>query len=392
MRSFDPSKPKLAIILSRFPYPLEKGDKLRAFYQIKELSESHNIYLHAVSKENVSAENKKVVEEFCVESNVYPQSFFWIIYGLLRSLINGQPFQVGYFFNPITKRSILHSLANLKPDHIFCQQIRTTEYVKDYHYCPKTLDYMDALSKAMERRLAKEGLLKKGLVRSEWNRLKKYERSIFSYFEVKTIISKQDRDYIFHPDRSEIVIVPNGIDKEKFTALQLDKTHDLVFVGNLSYVPNIEAVQVIDAVLRKLPNVSCLIAGADVSQAVKKIAEKNPQITLIGWVDDTRKAYCAAKIFIAPMMINVGMQNKILEAMTLEIPCVTTVLANNAIGAVDGKTVLIANTTEEFIEKVSFLLTHEEEAKKIGAAAKLFVDEQYTWKNAVKQMLNFWKI
>ncbi|MES2799522.1 MAG: glycosyltransferase [Bacteroidota bacterium] len=391
MRSFDPSKPKLAIVLSRFPFPLEKGDKLRAYYQIKELAESYNIFLLAISRENVTEESKKMLDEFCCEIQIYPQNIFWVAYGLFRSVLNGQPFQVGYFFNPLSKRKILQLLTEKQVDHIFCQQIRTTELVKDYHYCPKTLDYMDALSKGMERRLEKEKGLKKILVRSEWNRLKKYERSIFSYFEFKTIISKQDREYVFHPERNEILIVPNGIDTQKFSALDLPKTHDLVFVGNLSYVPNIEAVQMIEKVLQLLPNVTCLIAGAEESHAVRKIADKNPQIDLIGWVDDTRKAYCSAKIFIAPMMINVGMQNKLLEAMCLQMPCITTTLANNAINAVNNETVLLADDAQQFAKHVADLLQHPEKAQKIGHNAKIFVDATYTWKRSLKSLVDNWK-
>lgn len=391
MISYDPSKPKLAVVLSRFPFPLEKGDKLRAYHQIKELSKNYNVSLFALSDKEVTQEQFSEVEKFCTQIKIYRLSMLMIAWQLFATLFRNRPFQVGYFYDPRIKRQINKELNSLKPDHIFCQLIRVSEYVKNYHSCSKTLDYMDALSKGMERRISNSKFTFRWLVRSEAQRLNNYERIIFSYFEFKTIISEQDRDLIMHPERSLIQCIPNGIDQESLTPLKIEPKFDLVFVGNLSYVPNIEAVEFINELLIQTPHLTCLIAGADTSAAVKRIVEKNKQITLLGWVDDVRTAYCSGKYFIAPMMIGTGMQNKLLEAMTLGLPCLTTSLANNAIKAIHLESIIVADNLLEFKEGIEFLENNPEKAKQIGLIGQRFISENYTWKNSVNKLVSHWK-
>jgi glycosyltransferase involved in cell wall biosynthesis len=390
MISFDPSKPKLAIIVSRFPYPLEKGDKLRAYYQIKELSKNFNITLFALSDKEVSKESRLQLERYCVQIHLFQLSKWMIAFQLLINFFVRRPFQVGYFYDPRIKKQINKELLELQPDHIYCQLIRVSEYVKNYHTCPKTLDYMDALSKGMERRIRKSNFLYRWLVRSEAQRLIQYERVIFSYFEYKTIISEQDRDLIMHPERNKIICIPNGIDKDVFEPLNIEPHFDLVFVGNMSYAPNIEAVEFIRDLMQLKPELTCLIAGADTSNAVRKITEKSEQIKLLGWVDDIRTAYCSGKYFIAPMMIGTGMQNKLLEAMTLGIPCITTSLANNAIKANHKDSILVADNLKEFIRAIEFLEQNPEKATVIGQNGKKFISDHYTWKSSVDRLSSMW--
>lgn len=391
MISYDPSKPKLAVIVSRFPYPLEKGDKLRAYHQIKELSKDYNVTLFALSDKVISNESFQQLENFCTQIHLYRLSKWMIAVQLFISFFLNRPFQVGYFYDPRIKRKISNELIKLQPDHIYCQLIRVSEYVKNYHSCPKTLDYMDALSKGMERRILKSNFFMRWLIRSESQRLSQYERIIFSYFEFKTIISEQDRELIMHPERNKIVCIPNGIDKEAFQPMKQKATYDLVFVGNMSYAPNIEAVEFINELLIIKPDLTCLIAGADTGVAVRKIAEKNKQITLLGWVDDIRNAYCNGKYFIAPMMIGTGMQNKLLEAMTLGIPCITTSLANNAIKAKHMESVLVADNHDEFINAIDFLRLNPEKANEIGQKGQIFINENYSWKSSVEKLKSLWK-
>jgi sugar transferase (PEP-CTERM/EpsH1 system associated) len=391
MISFDPSKPKLAVVVSRFPYPLEKGDKLRVFHQIRELSKSYNVSLFTLSDKDVSADSYQQLEYYCTQIHLYRLSKWMIALQLLISFFISRPFQVGYFFDPRIKRKINKELETLQPDHIFCQLIRVSEYVKNYHSCPKTLDYMDALSKGMERRISKTGFMFRWLVRAESQRLCQYERIIFSYFEFKTIISEQDRDLIMHPERNKIICIPNGIDKDSFEPLIQEPEFDLVFVGNMSYVPNIEAVEFISELLNKKPGVTCLIAGADTSIAVRRIAEKNKQISLLGWVDDIRSAYCNGKYFVAPMRIGTGMQNKLLEAMTLGKPCITTSLANNAVKAKHMETIVVADSLQEFIDAIEWLNENPAKASEIGQKGQRFIIQKYAWKSSVDKLISIWK-
>ena len=144
---------KLIYLTSRFPYPINKGDKLRSYHQIKQLSSNCDIYLISLSDKLVKSSDVEQLKNYCKEIYIYQISFFTRILNLLKTFINNRPFQVNYFYCSSIQKKIDANISHIKPDHIFCQLVRTALYVKDNHSIPKTLDYMDALSKGLERRI-----------------------------------------------------------------------------------------------------------------------------------------------------------------------------------------------------------------------------------------------
>lgn len=381
-------KKKLVIVLSRFPFPLEKGDKLRSYYQIKELSRSYSIHLIALSDAPVEESSIRELKKYCDSVSVYKLTKISILFNAFIALIGKKPIQVGYFFNYTIYKKITASLNAIRPDHILSQLIRTTEYTKNYHHCTKTLDYMDALSKGMERRIESASWYKKWFFKTEYRRLLIYERVMFDYFDKKTIISEQDKRYIFHPEREQIVCVPNGIDTHFLEPVQVEKKYDFAFVGNMNYPPNVEAVVfIVNEILPAFPNAKLLVAGATPHPKLVKLAKDNANVVISGWIDDIRTAYASAEIFFAPMKTGTGMQNKLLEAMALGVPCVTTSLANNAIGAVHNESIIVCDTHQQMILQLKELIQHPELREKIGSAGKQFVSERYSWKKATQHLI-----
>ena len=297
--------------------------------------------------------------------------------------------QVAYFYNRKAKKQIHNFFKNKNIEHLFCQLIRVAEYVKDYKHCPKTLDYMDALSQGMERRIDKASFYLKPFVRIESTRLKRYEHFIFSSFNHKIIISEQDRELIVHAKNNEIEIVRNGVNEEYFKPQNLSPEFELLFTGNMSYPPNIDGVsflvdKILPLVWKTHPNVRLVIAGANPSQSVQKLASDRIKVT--GWVDDMREYYAKTKIFIAPMQIGTGLQNKLLEAMSMNIPCITSPLANNALQAIDGESILIGDKPIEYKEQIVKLLDNQDFANKIAKNGKLFITKNYNWENSTKTL------
>lgn len=376
------------MLVSRFPYPLEKGDKLRAFHQLKELSKHFDVTLFALSNQDVSSDHLAIVNQFCSEIIVHRQTLLQKGINILRSAFNGNPFQVGYFYSNSAQRKIKLLLKEKSFNHVYCQLVRMSEFVKNEHSIPKTIDYMDALSAGIQRRIDQQPFYKKWLFRTEAKRLKRYESLMFDFFEHRTIISKQDQQLIMHPHANEILCLPNGIDSSFFEPISAEKTHDFVFVGNMSYPPNVEAILYItEHILPQFPNASLLISGSSPAPRVKKMAAENVQITLTGWVDDIRQSYAAGKIFLAPMMIGTGMQNKLLEAMAIGIPCITTSLANNPIGTLPNRDVLVANTQHEFHSAINELLTDSQKYAEIQVNARAFVEKHHRWTETTRELI-----
>jgi len=375
-------KPVLFVVLSRFPYPLEKGDKLRAFNQLRQLSEAFSVILCCTTESPVEAKHFDEVKRYCAEIHLFPLSKPGLLLQAFFAFFIKRPFQVAYFFRYRHYRTIQKLLKEKQPDHIFCQLLRMAEYVKDYHNCPKTLDYMDALSKGMERRITTEPWYKKWFFRMEFRRLSAYERALFDYFENKVIISAQDRQFILHPKRNAIHVIPNGVDESFFTVPAMTKQYDLLFTGNFAYPPNIEAAvyiarEILPALKKQGIELTLLLSGASPHQKVKAL--ESAQVHVTGWVEDIRESYARSSIFIAPMFIGTGLQNKLLEAMASGLPCITTSLANNALGATNRENILLAENSAEFVENILLFLVDKSIFTTIRNNGQEFVKHNYAW-------------
>ncbi|QNP51900.1 hypothetical protein H9L05_18515 [Hymenobacter qilianensis] len=148
---------KLLVLLSRFPYPLDKGDKLRAFHQLRYLAQRHEICLFALTDEPASASALAAVTPLCAGGlHVHHLRRPRIGLNMTRALASGLPLQVGYFHNAAAQRHLNQLITQFQPDHAYCQLIRMAEYLRPHtQRLPCTLDYMDVFSAGMLRRAEK---------------------------------------------------------------------------------------------------------------------------------------------------------------------------------------------------------------------------------------------
>lgn len=378
---------KLLVVLSRFPYPLEKGDKLRAYHQIRCLAEHHDIYLAAMHDKPVSDEALNQLKPFCKEIFLLENNDTKRCWNMGRAFFKGLPIQCGLFYTKTNVRRIQQIVDEVRPDHIYCQLFRMADYVKDLPV-PKTLDYQDVFSKGMARRADNSNGLVKWFFNMEHRRVARYEAAIFDCFEHKTIITAVDRDLIPHPRREEIVVVPNGVEFDKFSYHGEEKEFDLIFSGNMGYAPNVDAAEylvreILPQLLKRFPDLRLVLCGA--TPALRVQALESNHVVVTGWVDSMAEWYAKSRIFIAPMRMGTGLQNKLLEAMSMHLPCITSPLAARPlVEAEQHQAVASCGDTSEFVEEIERLLTDENHYRQLSDAGYQYVHQYYDWENAVR--------
>ncbi|TAK30419.1 MAG: glycosyltransferase [Saprospiraceae bacterium] len=381
---------KILVLASRFPYPLEKGDKLRMYFQIRELSKYHDIVLCALTEEEVSNKDKAQLEPFCSAIYILPLRKVRIFLNLFKALFNRQPFQVAYFFDARLRRKIHRVIEQEKPGHIYCQLIRTAGFARDIPI-PKTLDYMDNFS-AWTGKIARQISFPANLFwRWESRKVAAFEQAVFPHFDHHTIISKQDRDALGFDGKNAIHCVPNGVDTEFFQPICKPemRRYNIAFAGNMGYYNNVKAAvmlvnDIMPLVWEVRPGASVLLAGARPSAGVLRLVQSNVRVS--GWLDDIRDAYASAAIFVAPILLAVGLQNKILEAMSMGLPCITTSRINEAVGATPGEEILLADEASGFAAHILALIDDEPERRRLGVAGQSFVRKNFSWQQAVQQL------
>ena len=372
---------KLLIVTSRVPWPLDKGDKLRAFHQIKAMSRVAEVYLFCTNDLSEIEGAESELKKYCKEVRIVPLPKLRIVWNLFLALFQRIPFQVAYFYNRSVQRAFDDFANRINADTVYCQLIRTALIAKKRHEY-KVVDYMDTFSKGIERRLKKSSGIKNLLLRMEHSRLIQFERDVFSWFDERLIISEQDRNLIPHSEKSDIKVIPNGVDLEFFRPQERIKEFEILFSGNMNYPPNIEAAEflcskIIPLLSESGHRVKVLISGTTPASKVKAL--ESPNITVSGWVNDIRENYARSRVLVAPMQSSIGLQNKLLEAMAMGIPCVTSTLANNALGAKAGEEILTADTPEEYVAHIIKLLSEENEYQKFSNSGLNFVRSNFSW-------------
>ena len=381
---------KIFVLLPRIPYPLEKGDKLRAFNQIKQLAKHNEIVLCALNDNTKVSEQDAfhALQPYCQSISFISINKAQILLGLVRAFFKGLPLQCGYFYNRKAAKRIDMLITKHKPDMLFGQLLRVAEYIR-HKSIPKALDYQDIFSYGMKRRADIASPVTRPIYDMEYRRLKRYEAAIFNDFDVRSIISEPDRALFPHERRDEILIVPNGVDHDYFKPQEKEKKYDLVFTGNMSYPPNVNAVEylaneIMPIVWKTLPETKLYIAGATPDPKVKKAA--SARIIVSGWLDDIRDAYAESRIFIAPMRIGTGLQNKLLEAMSMRLPAITSPLANASLGAKPDEEILVGDKAETLAQHIITLLTDKEKADHIAQAGFDFTNRVYDWGKATEKL------
>ncbi|RLD44575.1 MAG: hypothetical protein DRI86_07190 [Bacteroidetes bacterium] len=381
---------KLLIITSRVPWPLDKGDKLRIYHQIRYLSKTYEIELIALSSNSNNDIAIAELSKYCGKINFLHINRLASFLGVVNAFFGNRPLQIGYFYNSNTNNKIQKIIAESKADFVFGQLIRVAEYIR-YTKIHKVLDLQDAFSKGLERRAAKAKGFRKFILNIEYRRMLAYEENELDDFGGLSIITQADKDLLPLRIQERTLIVPNGVDFDFFKKQDSQKKYDIVFTGNMNYAPNIMAAiflvkDIMPLVWKKYEKVRVLLAGASPHASVKAL--RGDRVVVSGWIDDIRDAYSESEIFVAPMQIGIGLQNKLLEAMAMEMPCVTSELANQALKAIDGKQVLISENNDAglFAEQIIKLITDKNLAEKIAKEGHSFVKDNYDWESAVDQL------
>jgi glycosyltransferase involved in cell wall biosynthesis len=185
-------------------------------------------------------------------------------------------------------------------------------------------------------------------------------------------------------------VVPNAVDTEYFSPSP--KRRDpgtMLFYGTLSYYPNLEGLlfflrEVMPIVRRLYPSARLKIVGARPPEALRRFEARD--VTFTGFVEDLRPHLERASVVIAPLRIGGGTRLKVLEAMAMAAPLVSTTLGAEGIAVTHGREVLVADTAEHFAAQVARVLGDDELGEGLGAAGRRLVERSYDWRAATRAL------
>ncbi len=211
-----------------------------------------------------------------------------------------------------------------------------------------------------------------------------------------SFICSRDRDAVLGKG-SGATIIPNGVDLHYWSRGSAERRpRTLLFTGVMSYPPNADAAfylldRILPRVRQFIPDVELLIAGRDPSLTLVRESRKQSGVTVTGYLDDLRPSYERATVFVAPIRFASGTQNKILEAMAMELPVVTTPVAADGlrVNGMDAP-VLVDERPEDIADHLVALFADAPACGRLGMVGREFVKRQFSWEHSADLLEGLW--
>jgi len=350
----------------------------------------HEISLVSLLVEDYEQAMAKEIEQYCVSVDLVPLPKWEAYANCLWALPTLTPLRVAYYRSPSFARHIKAVIDRQNIDVVHGELIKVVPTLKaalSDENIPILYDSVDCISWFLQQEFETlRNPLKKAFVYSELQKMRRYEQRALVDFDQLVITTSSDRDKLatLTGQAHHIEVVSNGVDIDYFTPWNGPRAADsLVFCGKLDYFPNAQAILhfcelTLPLIWKHRPQVRLTIVGNNPPQSVRALTV-DKRISVTGYVADTRPYLGAASVVIAPLLVAAGMQNKVLEALAMGMPTVTTPSCSRILGAKGGIHLLEAEEPRAFAKAIVKLLDDPQLAQQLGIAGRQFVAEHYNW-------------
>jgi len=377
----------------RFPFPPKRGGKIRPFNMIRHLSASgHNVTVGSLTRSPEEAEEGRGIAPYCTDFKMGPVKAWTQIARMIVRLPTPIPSSMGFFHSPALSEQVQRLLALKKWDLIFVHCSSVAQYVEHVGNIPKILDFGDMDSqKWLEYANYKSFPLSLGY-RLEGVKMLAAEKRLARSFDLCTATTRAEWETLnSYGTRADTDWFPNGVDADFFCPSEDAYDPETIsFIGRMDYYPNQECMtrfcEQTWPLLRGLrPNMKLLIVGADPSPAMRRLGDL-PGVTVTGSVPDVRPFVRGSALMVAPLNIARGTQNKILEAMAMGVPVVTSTIAAGGVDAESVNHFLVADTPQTCAEAIMTIVDNPQERKRLAQAGRARMLSHHAWPRSMERL------
>ena len=386
---------RILYVCHRFPFPPRRGGKIRPFNMIRHLTASgHQVTVASLARSAREADDGRGIAAHCANYEVAEVREPAQMARMLVRLPTPTPSSMGYFYSPVLAWRIRGLLARERFDLVFVHCSSAAQYVEGVKGIPKILDFGDMDSqKWLEYARYKPLPLSVGYW-LEGRKLEREERRLARRFDLCTATTRAEWETLEgYETGTPTDWFPNGVDSDYFSPAEEPYDPDTIsFVGRMDYYPNEQCMldfcrNVFPLLRQRRPNLQLSIVGADPVSSVRKLAEL-PGVTVTGSVPDVRPYVRRSAAMVAPLNIARGTQNKILEAMAMGVPVVTSAVAAGGVDAVQQEHLLVAGDHAEQCAALLRVLEDAQERRRLALAGRARVLSHHAWTASMRRLDN----
>lgn len=382
---------RLLFLTPRFPYPSLKGDQLIVLNRLKELSKSFEIVLLTYYEKDSELVGLSELENYCEEIITVKLTKISSNLNIIRGLFgNNLPLQVNYYQSDKFDRELRRVIRQNQIQIVHAFTLRLAESTKNIKI-PVIYELIDSMQLNIENMIREERLFKRWIYKVEQKRIKQYEKQLCRREKYLSVVSKKDKEKI---GINHIRVIPNGVDSGAFNRSEEFNKGEIIFSGNMGYLPNIHAVkwfvnQCLPTIKQAKPHVKFKIVGANPNAYIKSL-HNGRDIIVTGYVDSIIGHLNKAQIAVAPMRSGSGMQNKIIEAMACGTPVVTTHNGLEGLFAKPDEEILVEDTPNTFSQAVIDLLSNETLYNQLAKNSVRYINEYHSWEHSNQKMADLY--
>lgn len=384
---------RILVITYDFPYPTNSGGKSRIYNLIK-FSKSKEIefYLYSFTRPSFKQSSIKEIEKIGV-TKIYtkPRKNVKDIGVLLKTALGTSSIFKHLYYSKEVELEILKIIESEKINTVLFESFYTSFYISEkikkmgvtQIFGTENIEHMLYYDFAKK----KPSVLRKGYL-IQVSRLQHEEERAYKMSDHILAITHDERKYISTQTKSPIDIIANGVNTKEL-AYKPKKTpgKNLLFVGNFSYFPNIDAMKFFyNEVFVKIPEITLTVIGKN--QNALSFLETDMRIKNIEFIDDIKEAYYDADIFVFPVRHGGGTNFKVLEAASCGTPILAIPGRVNGLGFVKDKHYISAETGQEFIQGIRTLLSDEKMSDYVAKNARSLIEKEYDWDQIGEKMKN----
>ncbi len=377
---------KILFVCHRFPYPPNRGGKIRPFQMIRHLARNHEVVMASLAHTREELQEGAGLKEYCAEviAEVLPSPRRWLRAG--AALATSLPSSAAYFRSGRLQERIRDAGHRYQFDVAMVHCAFVAHYAlevqaKRHHLDFGDLDSAKYFDYAQHRRFP----LSAGYG-YDARKLRRLEKRLAGQFDQCTVTTAgEHEEYRKLGVSTPCCVIPNGVDLAYFRPRQSlpDRSFEIIFLGRMDYYPNVDAItgfarECLPLIRKYVPKASLAIVGSNPTGQVKGL-ERFPGIRVTGKVPDVRPHLERAAVAVAPLKLARGTQNKILECMASGVPVVATTAASKGIQARAGEHLLVADTPEAFAAQVIAILQSRDLQARLAEAARKRVEEAHAW-------------
>ncbi|HXP73812.1 MAG TPA: TIGR03087 family PEP-CTERM/XrtA system glycosyltransferase [Stellaceae bacterium] len=376
---------RIFYICVRVPYPPERGDKIATFNHIRHLAQNHELHVFCLAESREERNDAAGLREYARSVSVVPLR---PTLGKLRSvkaLLGGESLSVAMLDEKALHDALEAACAALKPDVILVYSSNMAQFAERFPALPRIMLFSELDSLKWGQYVQRAPIPMRWLYRLESARLLEYERRIARSFTHSTVCTEwEKRDFERLIPGVPVDIVGNGVDLTYFRSERRPKNStSLIFTGVMDYLPNVDGIlwfcdEILPRVRNAIPEASLVICGSRPTAAIRNLT-KRPGITVTGHVPDVRDHMDKAELAVAPLRITRGIQNKLLEALAMSLPCVASTAVWRGTTIPEGEGVLVADDPGAFAKHIVHLLRDHAYREEMAHRARAVVEEKYSW-------------